>query len=114
LTFSNNIATGTNDFTIEWWEYPTVTANNKGVYHSAYSTSSVYGLLVGYQYNGKVQTYASANGSSWDVLNGIDMGTLRVNEWTHRALVRKGSTFYMFENGKLYNTATSSGSISAL
>ena len=114
VSLSDSIIAGANDWTIDWWEYPLVYKEGSGVYHVANNTSIYYGCLVGYRANGNdVQAYASSNGSSWDILNAMQMGKEKLLAWTHRALVRKGSTFYAFENGKLISTVSSSSSIKA-
>ena len=70
-------------------------------------------MLAGYTYQSKVWFYASSNGTSWDIStnSGVVMGDVRLNEWVHRAVVRQGSNFYLFENGKLINSLSSSSSI---
>lgn len=115
LTLSNNIITGTNDFTIDWWEYlPTTPSQSANIYHSNATANAGYGLTIGH-FNpvANSSVYASSNGTSWDILNQFNLGTVKTKEWVHRAFVRKGSNFYGFENGKLISTATSSASIAA-
>ena len=114
LSLSNNICTGTNDFTIDWWEYFPSAPSSAAFYHSNAGTDTGYGLLVGHYNPTTTSTvYASSNGTAWDVLNNFSLGTTEVGKWTHRALVRKGSNFYGFKNGKLISTASSSASIKA-
>lgn len=115
LALSNNVVTGTNNFTIDWWEYlPTAPDISSNIYHSNTSTNSGYGLTIGHcNPTTNSYVYASSNGTAWDVLDAFNLGTIKLNEWVHRAFVRNGSNFYGFENGKLISTASSSASIAA-
>ena len=46
----------------------------------------------------------STNGASWDIANGVSMGTTSNTGFDHFALVRAGSTYYIFKNGVLTNS----------
>ena len=103
---------GTDDFTIDWWEYPT--SSNAGtrftnVYCTAYATQAG-GLLTHLCTNG-LQVYLSnktggAAASDWNVLAGQAIGNNIVNTWTHRAVVRSDSRLMFFKNGQLEYTYT--------
>ncbi|WP_177177514.1 LamG domain-containing protein [Propionispira arboris] len=104
---------GSGDFTIDWWEYRT----------SFDKTSRVLSVMQG-KYPPFVVGQASldggpnyvcltSNGSSWDILNGFNLGTQNLNQLNHYAIVRNGNTFYGFKNGVLTSTATSPLSILA-
>lgn len=94
---------GANSFTIDWWEYRT-NISNAG--NGVFSNASKLGLHVGGIESGNVTAYASSNGSSWDIINGLSLGTPDLNVWSHRAIVRNGNTFYGFKNGTLISTIT--------
>lgn len=111
LSLSNNIITGINDWSIDWWEYRLDATDSRAVYHSNYSSRSGYGMLIGYSSSNKIYAYATSANSTWNIFSGLSMGSLKVGEWVHRAMCRKGSNFYTFENGKLISTATSTASI---
>ena len=111
MSLSNNIITGTNDWSIDWWEYRLDATDTRAVYHSNYSSRSGYGLLIGYANGNKIYAYATTANSTWNIFSQLSMGDLKVGEWVHRAMSRKGSNFYTFENGKLIATATSTASI---
>lgn len=111
MSLSNNIITGTNDWSIDWWEYRLDATDTRAVYHSNYSSRSGYGLLIGYANGNKIYAYATTANSVWNIFAELSMGDLKVGEWVHRAMSRKGSNFYTFENGKLIATATSTASI---
>lgn len=101
----------TDDFTIDWWEYPTnANAGTRftNVYCTAYATQAG-GLLTHLYYNNGLQVYLSnktggAAASDWNVLAGKTLGNNVVNTWTHRAVVRSGSSLMFFKNGLLEYT----------
>ena len=102
---------GTDDFTIDWWEYPTnANAGTRftNVYCTSYATQAG-GLLTHLYYENGLQVYLSnktggANASDWNVLAGETLGNNVVNTWTHRAVVRSGSSLMFFKNGLLEYT----------
>lgn len=99
--------TGTNDWTVEWWEYPTATVSACARFHQKnLTTTSDRGLLIGYQSGNNVLLYVSTNSSSWNIASGVVIGTIALNAWTHRAVVRKGNYIYGFENGVKKNTVS--------
>lgn len=102
---------GTDDFTIDWWEYPTnANAGTRftNVYCTAFATQAG-GLLTHLYYNNGLQVYLSnktggASTDDWNVLAGKTLGNNVVNTWTHRAVVRSGSSLMFFKNGLLEYT----------
>ena len=91
------------DFTIEWWEYrvsggtnPTVAGRDR--------TTTYAPWVVGKEESGTAKLYISGNGTSWDVANGVSMGTVNLNQWNHFAVTRKGKTFRTFKNGTQVST----------
>ena len=111
VTNSTDFDFGAGDFTIEYWEYRTVSTNNKPVLSRNNSQYPPY--LIGWPNAGNVTFYASTNGSSWDVADGVSMGTLTTNVWTHYAVTRQGSTFRTFQNGIQISTFTSAATFPA-
>ena len=106
---------GTDDFTIDWWEYPTnANAGTRftNVYCTSYATQA--GGLLTHLCTSGLQVYLSnktggAAASDWNVLAGKTLGNNVVNTWTHRAVVRSGSSLMFFKNGLLeytYNIGT--------
>ena len=101
----------TDDFTIDWWEYPTnANAGTRftNVYCTSYATQAG-GLLTHLHTASYLQVYLSnktggANVSDWNVLAGNAVGNNIVNTWTHRAVVRSGSSLMFFKNGLLEYT----------
>lgn len=102
---------GTDNFTIDWWEYPT-NANAGTRFTNVYCTSfdtQAGGLLTHLYYNNSLQVYLSnktggASTDDWNVLAGKTLGNNVVNTWTHRAVVRSGSSLMFFKNGLLEHT----------
>lgn len=100
----------TDDFTIDWWEYPTnANAGTRftNVYCTSYATQA--GGLLTHLCTSGLQVYLSnktggANASDWNVLAGETLGNNVVNTWTHRAVVRSGSSLMFFKNGLLEYT----------
>lgn len=101
---------GTDDFTVDWWEYPTnANAGTRftNVYCENYSTQA--GGLLAYVCTSGLQIYLSnktggASTSDWNVLAGKTLGNNALNTWTHRAVVRSGSNLMFFKNGTLEYT----------
>ncbi len=115
LTVANsaNYALGTSDFTIELWWYPTASFSNGLTLFSHGYVSYCPWLFYTNVSNGLL-AYASSSGSSWDVLNAANFGTVTINAWNHIALCRSGSTFYLCLNGVVTSTATSSASLMSI
>lgn len=105
---------GNEDFTIDWWEYrgnddlscSVFASNTKGAYQPFLIGANLGGTSIG--------VYMSSNGLEWDITGNPStggtsrtMGPMIRNAWTHYAVCRKGSTFYLFQNGKLNTTFTS-------
>ena len=111
-TTSSDYALGTSDFTVEYWvNYSTKPVPGTPVILD--DESPTYAPLIGYPSGtpGNAVLYMSSSGSSWDIASGTVFGPITGNSWVHLALTRKGSTFYLFYNGVLANTISSSASV---
>jgi len=101
---------GAEDFTLDWWEYPTnANAGTRftNVYCTSYSTQA--GGLLTHLYASGLKAYLSnktggASTSDWNVLADKTLGANVLNTWTHRAVVRSGSNLLFFKNGTLEYT----------
>ena len=95
ITFANHADWdfGTGDFTLDWWEYRT-----GGYFTVSRNPTTTYPAFAIGQYTG-ASIYMSSTGSSWDIANGQTLGPVVTNAWAHFAVVRKGNTFYSFQNG---------------
>ena len=111
VTNSTDFDFGAGDFTIEYWEYRTVSTNYKPVLSRNNSSYPPY--MIGWSDIGNVYFYSSDNGSSWNVASGVSMGTITTNVWTHYAVTRQGNTFRTFQNGTQISTFTSTATLPA-
>jgi hypothetical protein len=100
---------GTGNFTIEFWINSSSIASGQqviGQYSSSYSTWSIK-----FTSTGVLGYYVSSNGLSWNIANGLTIGSVTVGSWYHVALVRNGSTFTPYINGVAGTTSTSSAAV---
>jgi hypothetical protein len=113
LTIANNSGFdfGSGNFTIEYWEYRTVSTLYKPVLSR--NTSGYPPFMVGWSEFGNVNFFSSADGASWNVASAVSMGTLTTNVWTHYAVTRQGNTFRTFQNGTQISTFTSTATLPA-
>jgi hypothetical protein len=104
---------GTGDFTIDWWEYRTNTTANACVYNGYYTNNvnntAASGIVAGMCYDGFIRTVTGDNTITYTV--SATMGIPILNAWTHYAFVRKGTTYYAFQNGVMQSSGTFSGSV---
>jgi len=111
---NSNFNFGTSDFTIEWWEYRLDTNDGRPIIcmESSPTDGSSYDATFATWHDGSApRLYMSSNSSSWDIANDANLGNNLSGQWVHRAIVRSGNTFYLFENGIIITTFTSSSSL---
>lgn len=97
---------GAGDFTWEGW-IRTTTVAGLGTVIAKRAASTLFQGPVVVRNGATLQFYATSNGSSWNIANGVTIGTLQVNTWHHFAVVRQGSTWMLFFGGVLVTTFTS-------
>lgn len=113
LSISNNgdFTFGDGDFTIDFWaKFADMgwAAQVPICIGMAVGDSGVvcpFRLYVG---AGVLQLYMSSTGASYDIINGTKNWTPSTNVLVHIALVRSGNTIFMFQNGILINSFTTS------
>lgn len=98
---------GSNDFTVDWWEYvsdDTAGTRFSTVFASSYQTGAG-GILVGC-YEGASKIYVSSKTVfQWDLVSGQTcFNNNAMNAWVHRAIVRDRSSLKIFTNGTLERT----------
>ena len=93
---SDDFAFGTGDFTIEMWVFRTTTGMN--FTYEGRDGGNANRILI--YFNGSNQLTVSASGTK------TDSETFPTNEWVHIALVRSGTTGYLFKNGDQRQTWT--------
>jgi hypothetical protein len=115
LTTSNSsdFDFGSDDFTIDWWEYRTSLSEAECVYNRNIATTTYAPIKVGHALsNGQIGVAMSSTGSNADIAS-VSMGAAILNAWTHYAVARNGNNFYAFQNGILQNTWISTLSIAS-
>lgn len=112
LTISDiNLLPATGDFTVDWWEYRTASSEGSVVFHQPVKAKDGTGTIFGYGYQNAVNVYMGNVSGSFNIAGQTSMGAEIFNTWVHRAVVRNGSTFYLFADGVLQNTITSSAAL---
>jgi len=111
-TPSQNFQFGSGDFTVEFWMYTSASVNLQGICALPHNASNYASVLVYGGGSNIIYFYSSSAGTSWDVANGIIIGTLNLNDWNHVAISKQGSSIRLFLNGTLNNTVTYSGAFS--
>jgi hypothetical protein len=108
LTIADNAALelGAGDFCVELWIHPTTVSGTGTIIDKR---SGTYGPLLFWRFGATLQLYMSSNNSSWNLANGVTVGTVTANQWYHIAIYRVGSTIYSAFNGTV-STVTASGS----
>jgi hypothetical protein len=108
---SADLDMGSSDFTIEGWYYPHATAStNDGLISKRANSSESNGVLV---YSNTTTGHFDllvAQSGSW-AINSRSSIAFKTNHWNHFAVVRNGTSFKLYVNGKAGVSVTSSVTI---
>jgi hypothetical protein len=97
----------TGDFTIECWIRTSSTAGDGVIVDlNRLSISNPAGFVF-YRNGSNITWYASSDGSTNNIANGLSFGTLSVDTWYHIAVAKKGSSWAAWLNGTRGSTLTS-------
>lgn len=93
---SNDWNLSNNDFTIDFWIYPTASF---GSYQMIYNngTSSANENSIAINPSGNIEFFCSNPSNEIDII--YNLSTVNINAWNHIAVVRNMGTFYIFLNG---------------
>ena len=108
LTIANTTALGTDDFTIEFWAYPTNLTGARCWTTSADPSYDKQGFWIG-TYGTKLYWLVGSGGNNWVVIRQV--GTVNLNQWNHIALTRSGAIFRAFIDGVQVDTVTNGVSL---
>jgi hypothetical protein len=104
---------GTGDFTISFSEYLPVATDWSCSF--ALSSATYGGILFGLTRTASGNRFLcmSSSVASWDIANNVSLGTIAscLNVWVDWEISRLGNTFYVFKNGVLIQTITSTSPI---
>lgn len=100
---AGTFAPGTNNFTVECWFYPTAWPASQGELYCTPWGGNNFQLML--NSGGTIQWQAYTQSMTAVSLNGL-------NQWYHVAVVKNGSSAYLYVNGVLRNTSTLTNIIS--
>jgi hypothetical protein len=107
LEDSEDFNFGSGDFTIDFWIYPTsdITGTKTNIFSNYYTIGSLSLSIWGNTF------YCSSNGSTWDICNAASLGNIPLNEWTHIAIVRYGTSLKVYVDGTAVISVTTTAQI---
>ena len=107
-----HVLDGTKDWTVECWRFVISNTSNGAIFSQRLTYGSPYGgILIGHSaVSPHCGLYISNNTSSWDVVNGGNIGSssMPLNSWHHMAVCKSGNNYLCFVDGVLKNTITGS------
>jgi len=96
------IADFSGDFT---WEFKFKAYTQSGFRGLAAVGDAYHPFLIGRD-GTDLKFWSSSNGTSFDIANGVSMGTLSTSNFVHIAAVRDGTDLRLYNDGVLINTIT--------
>ena len=101
---------GTDDFTIEWWEFRFATTSGMTTVRRN-ASGGFPAFAIGRSNGTNLLIDMSSAGVSNDIANGKSLGAIDTANWVHYAVCRSGNNFYAFKDGTLTDNWTSSASL---
>lgn len=102
------------DFTVEGWFYTPSTSVATQTVFSHRNGASSYVPYIFWLTTTSITLYVSSNNSSWDIVNGANVGTIAASQWYHLAYTRTGTTCRVFLNGVQTYTFTTAASFTTV
>lgn len=96
-------------FTISMWSRQSV-SDTKCLF-SKRANSSAYAYMLVFMFGGNYNFFASSNGSSWDLANGLSIGAISVNNWQYISISRDATNIYCALGGTITQTIATTASI---
>lgn len=101
------------DYTVEMWINPSDLTGTATIFGQQGGAGMAAPILLSRAGVGgsSVFAYSSSDGATFDILNGLTLGTgtYAINTWNHIALAREGNNYYAFQNGTLKFQTTAAG-----
>jgi hypothetical protein len=99
---------GVADFTIEGFASPDTVSGNANLLTKVNAGNGAWAV---YRQGNLLKFYASSNGTSWNIANGITIGTVAVDTWFYYKITRVGSLFSTSLDAVAGASATSTAAI---
>ncbi|URZ00520.1 Ig-like domain-containing protein [Clostridium felsineum] len=97
---NNDFNLGNDDFTIDFWVYPTSFNGTNSLFSQRKNTATYSGMCIYINSNGELEINATSNGTSWDIAQlSVLASNIQLNKWNHIAVCRQGNYIYGFVNG---------------
>jgi hypothetical protein len=111
LTVADNAALelGASNFCVELFYYPTSVSGGRVLIGKRTTPASDYGFVF-FADSATMKIFISSGNSSYDISNGVSIGTLVTNQWHHIAVYRVGNAWYGSFNGVITTLNASNSS----
>ncbi len=102
-----------NRFTIDFWVYPANVSIGSCAIAQGNTTARSWMVKSVNTDGGRWEFFASSNGSTWDIADGVSCGNMSLTTWQHYAVVRDGTAIRTYKDGTMVTDTTGSGDIYA-
>ena len=109
ISNNSNLNLLSEDFVIDVWVKPSTVTGTQEII-SKRNGAVAEGFVIRRE-SGVYNFWATSNGSSWDISYGKSLGVASTNTWSYLAVTRQGNNFYLYNNGILTDSLTSSAAI---